>query len=75
MYRELSLASDEARRLKVTPWILDKTRLLYGLASQLGSSGDDVTRLITHYEKWANVEVNSGMPGVLASENSTTQVA
>jgi 3-hydroxyisobutyrate dehydrogenase-like beta-hydroxyacid dehydrogenase len=59
-YRALSLLSDEARRLGVTPWILDKTRLLYGLALQLGSPNDDVTRLITHYERWANVEVTCG---------------
>ena len=52
--------SEEARRLGVTPWILDKARLLYGLATQLGSPDDDITRLITHYERWANVEVTSG---------------
>ena len=58
-YRDLSLASEEARRLGVTPWIIDKARLLYGLASQLGSPDDDVTRLITHYERWAAVEVTA----------------
>lgn len=57
--RELSLVSDEARRLGVTPWVLDKARLLYALAAQLGGPRDDITRLITHYEKWANVEVRS----------------
>ena len=57
VYRELSLASDEARRLGVTPWILDKTRLLYGLAVQLGSPNDDVSKLATHYEKWAGIEI------------------
>jgi 3-hydroxyisobutyrate dehydrogenase-like beta-hydroxyacid dehydrogenase len=58
-YRELSLASDEARRLGVTTWIFDKARLLYGLAAQLGNPNDDTTRLITLYEKWAKVEVTS----------------
>ena len=57
VYRELTLASDEARRLGVTPWILDKTRLLYGLAVQLGSPDDDVSKLATHYEKWAGIEI------------------
>ena len=59
VYRELSLASDEARQLGVTPWILDKTRLLYGLALQLGSPDDDVSKLATHYEKWAGIEIKS----------------
>ena len=62
-FRELSLLSDEARRLGVTLWILDKARLLYGLAARLGGSGDDVTRLITHYEKWANTEVRADACG------------
>jgi len=44
-------------------------RLLYGLAAQLGSPRDDVTRLITHYEKWVNVEVTSG-PAVAAPVES-----
>ena len=65
-YRELSFASDEARRLGVTPWILDKARLLYGLAAKLGSPNDDVTRLITHYERWANIEVTSRTCGCAA---------
>ena len=60
-YRELTLVSDEARRLGVTPWILDKARLLYGLAAQLGSPRDDITRLMTHYEKWASVEVSAAL--------------
>jgi len=70
-YRELSLASDEARRLGVTPWILDKTRLLYGLAAQLGNPHDDVTRLITHYESWAKVEVTCEATDAAAVGGST----
>ena len=58
-YRALTLISDEAVRLGVTPWILDKARLLYGLAAQLGNPDDDISRLITHYEKWASVEVRA----------------
>ena len=68
-YRELTLASDEARRLGVTPWILDKARLLYGLAVQLGSAQDDIARLITHYEHWAGVEVKAGQVQTDAVEN------
>lgn len=56
-YLELCLLSDEARRLRVTPWVLDKARLLYGLAVQLGSDDDDVTRLVTLYETWAGAQV------------------
>jgi 3-hydroxyisobutyrate dehydrogenase-like beta-hydroxyacid dehydrogenase len=55
--RELSLLSDEARQLGVTPWILDKARLLYNLAAQLGSPDDDITRIVTHYEAWAGAVV------------------
>jgi len=57
--RELQLLADEAHRLGVTPWILDKARLLYALAARLGSPQDDVTRLITHYERWAGVQVKA----------------
>ncbi len=64
--RELTLASDEARRLGATTWILDKARLLYGLAAQLGSPDDDVTGLVTHYEAWANVEVTAGAASPIA---------
>lgn len=56
---ELDLVSDAARTLGVTPWILDKARLLYGLACELGSPQDDITRLITHYERWADVQVKA----------------
>jgi 3-hydroxyisobutyrate dehydrogenase-like beta-hydroxyacid dehydrogenase len=57
--RELTLMSDEARRQGITIWIADKVRQLYGLAAQLGRPQDDITRLITHYEKWAGVEVKA----------------
>lgn len=57
--RELSLLSDEASRLGVTPWIMDKTRLLYALAAQLGGPDDDITRLVTHYEGWAGTKVET----------------
>lgn len=58
--RDLNLVSDAARDLGVPVWILDKARLIYGLASQLGSPEDDVTRLIQLYERWAQVEVKAG---------------
>ncbi len=57
--RELTQMSDEARRQGITIWIADKVRQLYGLAAQLGKPQDDITRLITHYEKWAGVEVRA----------------
>lgn len=57
--RELSLLSDEARELGLSPWILDKARLLYTLASQLGNGADDITRIVTRYEGWAKTEVKS----------------
>ncbi|MBI4189144.1 MAG: NAD(P)-dependent oxidoreductase [Betaproteobacteria bacterium] len=57
--RELTLTSEDARRQGVTMWIADKARQLYALAAQLGRPQDDITRLITHYEKWANVEVTA----------------
>ena len=61
--RELTLMTDEARRRGVTMWVSDKTRQLYALAAQLGKPQEDMTRLIVHYEKWANVEVRAaGMP-------------
>ena len=69
--RELSFASDEARRLGVTSWILDKARLLYGLAAQLGSPADDVTQLITHYERWADVKVIAESAGAMSVESET----
>jgi 3-hydroxyisobutyrate dehydrogenase-like beta-hydroxyacid dehydrogenase len=72
--RELTLASDEARSLGVTPWILDKARLLYGLAARLGSPEDDVTRLITHYERWANVEVRSASPAKASMQSDTPRM-
>jgi 3-hydroxyisobutyrate dehydrogenase-like beta-hydroxyacid dehydrogenase len=57
--RALDGACDAARKLGVTPWVLEKARLLYGLASRLGSPADDASRLITHYERWAGVEVRA----------------
>jgi len=57
--RELELASDAAQELGVTAWILEKSRLLYGLAARLGDPQDDITRLITHYERWAGVQVKA----------------
>ena len=68
--REQSLISEEARRLGVTTWILDKTRLLYGLASNLGDPEDDITRLITHYEKWAGAEVRAGNSQIAVGRQS-----
>ena len=58
---ELSMLSDEARSLGVTAWVLDKARLLYALAVQLGSRDDDVSRLALHYERWAGVEIRAGL--------------
>jgi 3-hydroxyisobutyrate dehydrogenase-like beta-hydroxyacid dehydrogenase len=58
---ELCMLSEEARALGVTTWILDKVRLLYGLAAQLGSRDDDITRLAAHYEKWAGAEIRAGI--------------
>ena len=57
--RDLDGVSECARALGVTPWVLDKARLLYRLAVQLGSAADDVTTLVKLYEKWARVEVRS----------------
>jgi len=56
-HRDLTLLADEARQLGVTAWVLEKARLLYGLAIQLGSASDDVTHLALHYEKWAGTQV------------------
>ena len=53
----LERMSTAAREGGVTPWILDRTRLLYGLAARLGSPDDDASRLVTHYERWAGAEV------------------
>lgn len=58
---ELAMLGEEARALGVTTWILDKTRLLYGLAAQLGSREDDISRLAMHYEKWAGAEIRAGL--------------
>lgn len=55
--REFDLLSEEARRLGVTTWVADKSRLLYALAVRLLRPGDDITRLVTLYEKWVGVEV------------------
>jgi 3-hydroxyisobutyrate dehydrogenase-like beta-hydroxyacid dehydrogenase len=52
--RELDAVSREAARLGVVTWVFEKVRLLYRLAAQLGSSDDDITRLVTHYETWAS---------------------
>jgi 3-hydroxyisobutyrate dehydrogenase-like beta-hydroxyacid dehydrogenase len=57
--RELSLLSEEASRRGVTTWILDRARLLYGLAAQMGSPEDDMTRLATYYERWAGTQVRT----------------
>ena len=55
----LERVSAVARERGLTPWILDRTRLLYGLAARLGSPDDDASRLVTHYEHWAGAEVRS----------------
>ena len=60
--RELELLSDEASRLGVTTWVAEKTRLLYALAARQLKSGDDITKLVTLYEKWAGAEVRSAEP-------------
>lgn len=57
--RELALMNEEADRQGVTLLVGGRTKQLYALAAQLGSPQDDITRLITHYEKWAKVEVKS----------------
>ena len=56
---ELALMSEEADRQGVTMWVGGKAKQLYALAAQLGRPQDDITRLITHYEKWAKVEVKA----------------
>jgi 3-hydroxyisobutyrate dehydrogenase-like beta-hydroxyacid dehydrogenase len=58
-HKQLTLLSDEASRLGVTPLILYRARLLYGLAAQLSNPQDDITRLATRYENWAKTEVQS----------------
>ena len=58
--RELALLCAEAAQLGVAAWVLGKTELLYRLAASLGSADDDITRLVTHYEKWAGAEVRAG---------------
>jgi 3-hydroxyisobutyrate dehydrogenase-like beta-hydroxyacid dehydrogenase len=55
----LERVSAAARELGATPWILDRTRLLYGLAARLGSPDDDASQLVTHYERWADAEVRT----------------
>jgi 3-hydroxyisobutyrate dehydrogenase-like beta-hydroxyacid dehydrogenase len=57
LFAALERLSAAARELGVTPWILDRTKLLYGLAARLGSPDDDASRLVTHYERWAGAEV------------------
>lgn len=57
--RELDALSGEAARLGVVTWVFEKARLTYRLASQLGTPGDDITRLVTHYEAWAGTRVIS----------------
>lgn len=56
---ELDALSSEAARLGVATWVFEKARLLYRLATQLGAPGDDITRLVTHYETWAGTRVKS----------------
>jgi 3-hydroxyisobutyrate dehydrogenase-like beta-hydroxyacid dehydrogenase len=58
---ELVMLSEEARGLGVTTWLLDKVRLLYALAAQLGKRDDDVSRLAAMYEQWAAVEIRVGL--------------
>lgn len=60
-YKELTLMNQEADRRGVTMWVGGKTRQLYGLAAQLGKPQDDITRLVTHYEKWAKVKVQAAV--------------
>jgi 3-hydroxyisobutyrate dehydrogenase-like beta-hydroxyacid dehydrogenase len=56
---ELEAVSSEAARLNVVMWAFEKVKLLYRLATQLGSPEDDITRLVTHYETWAKTQVKS----------------
>ncbi len=56
---ELTLMNEEADRQGVTMWVGGRAKQLYALAAQLGRPQDDITRLITHYEKWAKVEVKA----------------
>jgi 3-hydroxyisobutyrate dehydrogenase-like beta-hydroxyacid dehydrogenase len=54
-----ALLGQEAARLGVSCWILEKAGLLYRLAARLGSPDDDISRLATHYEAWARVEIRN----------------
>ena len=58
--REFEQLSGEAQRLGLSPWVLDKARLLYRLAARLGSADDDISRVALHYEAWAGATVRSG---------------
>ena len=60
--RELDQLSQEAARLGLSPWVLDKARLLYRLAAQLGRPEDDISRLALHYEAWAGTAVRATPP-------------
>jgi hypothetical protein len=51
--------TEEARRLGVTCWVLEKAAVLYRLAGSLGTPQDDITRLAMHYEAWADVEIRT----------------
>ena len=56
-YRELSLASERHAGSASRRGSSTRRGFSTDLQCELGSPDDDVTRLITHYESWANVEV------------------
>ncbi|TPQ38243.1 NAD-binding protein [Cupriavidus pinatubonensis] len=60
-HRMLRLVCDEASRRRVTTWVFESTRLLYGLSIATKDHGDDVSELIRSYESWAAVEVRQGL--------------
>jgi 3-hydroxyisobutyrate dehydrogenase-like beta-hydroxyacid dehydrogenase len=58
--REFALLTEEARRLGVACWVLEKAGVLYRLAAEMGSPADGITRLATHYTTWAGAQVRAG---------------
>lgn len=57
--RDLDLLLQEAHRLGVSCWVLEKATVLYRLAAAQRKPADDITQLATLYEVWAGVQIRA----------------
>lgn len=57
MVKDIALCLEEAQALGVPTWVAGAVRQLWQYAEMQGGADADFTRIVTHIEQWAGVEV------------------